>query len=87
MAPIIRADIPEIMPRGGLAANGEPLLGPREAARLAVEQERVRVLTYQEDLMERRELDEVKYDPEYDYSFLSICKQGEYQISYVFILS
>ena len=77
MAPIIHAVIPEIAPRGGLTANGEPLLGPREAARLAVEQERVRVLKYQDDLLERREIDEVKYDPAYDYSFLSICKLGE----------
>ena len=81
LAPIIHAVIPEIVPRGGLTASGEPLLGPREAARLAVEQERVRVLKYQEDLMERREIDEVKYDPAYDYSFLSICKQGEYSIN------
>ena len=78
LASLIHAVIPEIVPRGGLTASGEPLLGPREAARLAVEQERVRVLKYQEDLMERREIDEVKYDPAYDYSFLSICKLGKY---------
>ena len=53
LAPIIHAVIPELVPRGGLTASGEPFLGPREAARLAVEQERVRVLKYQEDLMER----------------------------------
>ena len=29
--------------------------------------------------MKRRALDEVKYDPEFDYSFLSICKHGEYK--------
>ena len=81
LAPIIHAVIPEIVPRGGLTASGEPLLGPREAARMAVEQERVRVLKYQEDLMERREIDEVKYDPAYDYSFLSICKQGKYPVN------
>ena len=33
-----RAEISEIRPRGGLTANGEPLLCPREAARLAVEE-------------------------------------------------
>ena len=49
MAPIIHAVIPEIVPCGGLTASGEPLLGPREAARLVVEQEHVRALKYQED--------------------------------------
>ena len=33
MAPFICAEIPEIAPWGGVAANGEPVVCPREAAR------------------------------------------------------
>ena len=57
-----------------MAANGVPVECPREAARKAVEDERIRVLRYQEMLLERRELEEVRYDPELDYSFLEVCK-------------
>ena len=65
MAPIIRAEIPDIAPWGGEAANGEPVVCSREAARQDVKDKRVRVLRYQEALLERRELEEVKYDPEF----------------------
>ena len=78
MAPIIRAEIPDIAPGEGVAANGDPVVCPREAARQAVEDERVRVLRYQEALLERRELEEVRYDPELDYSILEVCKNGGY---------
>ena len=78
MAPIIRAEIPDIAPGEGVAANGDPVVCPREAARQAVEDERIRVLRYQEVLLERRELEEVRYDPNLDYSFLEVCKNGEY---------
>ena len=64
-----------------MAANGEPLVCPREAAIQAVEDEQVRVLKYQEALLERRKLEEVMYDPKFDYSLLSVCKHGEYHIN------
>ena len=77
MAPIIRAEIPDIAPGEGVAANGVPVVCPRKTARQAVEDERIRVLCYQELLLERRELEDVRYDPELDYSFLEVCKNGQ----------
>ena len=56
----------------------EPMeeVDPREEARKVVEAEKVKVLKHQELLLERREQEEIRYDPELDYSFLHVCKNG-----------
>ena len=74
LAPIRRAVLPEIAPGEGAEANGAPVADPREEARKVVEAERVKVLRHQELLLEKREQEEIRYDPELDYSFLQICK-------------
>ena len=76
LALVRRADLPDIVPGAGAEADGAPVAAPREEARRVVEAEKVKVLRHQELLLERREQEEIRYDPELDYSFLQICRQG-----------
>lgn len=76
LALVRRADLPDIVPGAGAEADGAPVADPREEARRVVEAEKVKVLRHQELLLERREQEEIRYDPELDYSFLQICRQG-----------
>ena len=76
LAPVRRADLPDIVPGEGAEANGAPVADPREEARRVVQAEKVKVLRHQELLLERREQEEIRCDPELDYSFLQICRQG-----------
>ena len=66
--PVRRADLQG----AGAEANGEPAVDLREEARRVVEAEKLKVLRHQELLLERREQEEIRYDPELDYSFLKI---------------
>ena len=68
----------DLAKHGGPA--GEQPLGQGDKAKLAVEQERIRALKQHEAIMEARAREEVKYDANYDFSFLSICRLGEYPI-------
>ena len=76
LAPVRRAELPDIVQETGAGANEAHAGDPREEARKVVEAEKVKVLRHQELLMERREREEIRYDPELDYSFLQICRQG-----------
>ena len=79
LRPIIRQPDVNIAQPGGQA--GEPQLGQGDQAKIAVEAERVRALRQHEATMEARAREEIKYDANYDFSFLSICRLGEYQIN------
>ena len=48
---------------------------------MIVEAEKQKVLTYHEQLMEKREKEEIPYNPDLDYSFLRICKMGKSNIT------
>ena len=69
LAPIRRAVIPDIAPGEEAEANGAPVADPREEARKVVEDEKIKVLRYQELLLEKRELEEVRYDPELELDY------------------
>ena len=53
LAPIRRAVLPDITPGEGAEANGAPVADPREEARKVVEDEKIKVLRYQELLLEK----------------------------------
>ena len=76
MAPIRREILPDIAPGEEAEANGAPVADPREEARQVVEDEKIKVLRYQELLLEKREREEARYDPDLDYLFLQVCKNG-----------
>ena len=65
LAPVRRAELPDIVQETGAGANEAHAADPREEARRVVEAEKVKVLRHQE---------EIRYDPELDYSFRSAAK-------------
>ena len=69
LRPVIR--LPEVnTPQPGVLPGA---LSQGDQAKIVVEQERVRALRHHEATMEARERDTMKYDPQYDFSFLAVC--------------
>ena len=73
LRPVIR--LPEVEQPQPRVIPGALSQGDR--AKIVVEQERVRALRHHEATMEARERDTTKYDPQYDFSFLAICRLGK----------
>ena len=67
------------LPRVNTAPTpGQPgQLSQVDRARQAVEEERRRALQAHEAAMEAQARDEVQYNPDYDFSFLQVCRLGK----------